>query len=137
SDPGWSHASFSDHVQNSGGRFGAWLADLSLFLMGASAWWIVVLLLHRVYSSYLRLASQLLKTEEAATAHERVRWEQGLGFALLMFGSMGMEALRLRSLGADLPNGSGGMIGTALAQFCASSFGLTGATLLLLVAFAL
>ncbi|MCK9507263.1 MAG: DNA translocase FtsK 4TM domain-containing protein [Pigmentiphaga sp.] len=135
-DPGWSHASFSNHVQNSGGRVGAWLADLSLFLMGASAWWVVVLLLHRVYSSYLRLANQLLKTDDPS-AHERVRWEQGLGFGLLMIGSMGMEASRLRSLGADLPNGSGGMIGSALAQFCNMTFGQPGATLLLLVAFAL
>lgn len=43
-DPGWSHAGVSDALANPGGRFGAWLADLALFLFGLSAWWWVVLL---------------------------------------------------------------------------------------------
>ncbi len=136
-DPGWSHAVQADRVHNSGGRFGAWLADLSLFLVGASAWWVVVLLLQRVYASYLRLANHLLRSgNEPETAH-RVHWEQGLGFAALMVGSVGLEALRLRSFGEALPHGSGGMIGDTIARYCAMSFGYTGGTLLLLVLFAI
>ena len=35
-DPGWSQASAVQHLQNWGGRIGAWLADLMLFVFGAS-----------------------------------------------------------------------------------------------------
>ncbi|MFW7344850.1 MAG: DNA translocase FtsK [Pigmentiphaga sp.] len=136
-DPGWSHAVQIDHVHNSGGRFGAWLADLILFLIGASAWWFVVLLLQRVYASYLRLAHQFLRGGSDADVPQRVRWEQGLGFCALMIGSVGLEALRLRSFGESLPHGSGGMIGESIAKYASSSFGYTGATLLLLVLFAI
>ena len=37
-DPGWSHASDVARVANPGGRFGAWLADLLLYLFGISSW---------------------------------------------------------------------------------------------------
>lgn len=43
-DPGWSHASVVEQLHNPGGRFGAWLSDLALFLFGLSAWWWVVML---------------------------------------------------------------------------------------------
>ncbi|GAA4336472.1 DNA translocase FtsK [Pigmentiphaga soli] len=135
-DPGWSHAVQSDHIHNSGGRFGAWVADLALFLLGASAWWLVVLLLQRVYASYLRLASQLLRAQPEEE-HARVHWEQGIGFAALLIGSVGLEALRLRqAFGEGLPHGGGGMIGDAIARYFAATFGFTGGTLLLLVLFA-
>ena len=38
-DPAFSTSGSSAIVQNWGGRFGAWLADGSLFLLGFSAWW--------------------------------------------------------------------------------------------------
>ncbi|VCU71597.1 DNA translocase FtsK [Pigmentiphaga humi] len=136
-DPGWSHAVQTDHVYNSGGRFGAWLADLILFLIGASAWWLVILLLQRVYASYLRLANQFLRGHADTDANQRVHWEQGVGFVALLIGSVGLEALRLRSLGDALPHGSGGMIGETIARHAASSFGYTGGTLLLLVLFSI
>ncbi|MDX3907684.1 MAG: DNA translocase FtsK 4TM domain-containing protein [Pigmentiphaga sp.] len=136
-DPGWSHAVQIDRVHNSGGRFGAWLADLILFLIGASAWWLVVLLLQRVYASYLRLANQFLRGGADSDVPQRVRWEQGLGFCALLIGSVGLEALRLRSLGESLPHGSGGMIGETIAKYASSAFGYTGGTLLLLVLFAI
>ena len=36
-DPGWSHAAMVERIANPGGRFGAWLADLLLYLFGLSA----------------------------------------------------------------------------------------------------
>src|SRR5689334_3562277 len=35
-DPGWSHENAVAHVANLGGRAGAWLADLLLFIFGFS-----------------------------------------------------------------------------------------------------
>ena len=35
-------------IHNKGGTLGAYLADILLYLFGFSAWWWVILLLHRV-----------------------------------------------------------------------------------------
>ena len=37
-DPGWSHSVAAGAVHNAGGRFGAWIADLLLYLFGLSAY---------------------------------------------------------------------------------------------------
>src|SRR4051812_39803181 len=42
SDPGWSHEASATHVINAGGKAGAWIADIALYVFGASAWWWVV-----------------------------------------------------------------------------------------------
>ncbi|HVC11736.1 MAG TPA: DNA translocase FtsK 4TM domain-containing protein, partial [Burkholderiales bacterium] len=47
-DPGWSHSATGAVAQNAGGRFGAWLADLLLYLFGVSAYWWVALCLYIV-----------------------------------------------------------------------------------------
>src|SRR5213076_3360003 len=41
-DPGWSFSGVGGPIANRGGVAGAWLADLLLYLFGASAWWWVV-----------------------------------------------------------------------------------------------
>ena len=56
-DPGWSHAALVDHIANPGGRAGAWLADLWLYIFGVSAWWWVALLAFLVAWGYRRLNS--------------------------------------------------------------------------------
>jgi S-DNA-T family DNA segregation ATPase FtsK/SpoIIIE len=44
-DPGLvACAAMVERIANPGGRFGAWLADLLLYLFGLSAWWWVGLL---------------------------------------------------------------------------------------------
>jgi S-DNA-T family DNA segregation ATPase FtsK/SpoIIIE len=54
-DPGWSHAAQVERIANPGGRVGAWLADLLLYLFGLSAWWWVLFLLFLVVWGYRRL----------------------------------------------------------------------------------
>ena len=51
-DPGWSHDVVVAKVANLGGRAGAWLADLMLFIFGFSAWWWVVCFLRLVWKDY-------------------------------------------------------------------------------------
>ena len=48
SDPAWSNAS-GGAVTNIGGKVGAYLADLLLYVFGASAYWWVVLFGRRIY----------------------------------------------------------------------------------------
>lgn len=139
SDPGWSHSFGRDatELHNRGGLIGAYISDVLLYLFGFSAWWLVVLLLHRVRAGYLRLANQIRTRGEPETL-ARVRWEQGIGFFMVMLGSVGLEAYRLSSWGMKLPartdftSGAGGVIGQDWSGFLSSAVGFSGSTLILL-----
>ena len=138
-DPGWSHSFGRDAemLHNRGGLIGAYISDVLLYLFGFSAWWLVVLLLHRVRAGYLRLANQIRTRGEPETL-ARVRWEQGIGFFMVLLGSVGLEAYRLSSWGMQLPgrtdvtSGAGGVIGHAWSGFLSSAVGFSGSTLILL-----
>src|SRR5512146_1074411 len=54
-DPGWSHSATGAAISNAGGRVGAWISDILLFLFGISAWWWVALLACAVIRGYRRL----------------------------------------------------------------------------------
>src|SRR5580692_6988483 len=56
-DPGWSHSIGGAQIKNSGGRAGAWISDLALYLFGASAYLWVLFLFFCVFWSYRRLES--------------------------------------------------------------------------------
>ncbi|WP_323011538.1 DNA translocase FtsK [Castellaniella sp.] len=130
-DPGWSHSVHAGVTQNLGGTFGAYIADLLLYLFGASAWLWVLLLLRRVVAEFYRLTRVVLPTKIPELL-PRVRWEVGIGFALLFLGCMGIESLRLQSWGTSLPAGAGGQLGHLLASMLAATAGNAGGTLLLL-----
>ncbi|HET9350118.1 MAG TPA: DNA translocase FtsK 4TM domain-containing protein, partial [Burkholderiales bacterium] len=119
SDPGWSHSATDAVARNGGGAFGAWLADLLLYLFGVSAYWWVALCAYIVVWGYRRLDGARLA---AALG----------GFALLIGSSAALERLRMHSLAVELPLAPGGLIGEALSVPLAGALGLTGATLALL-----
>jgi S-DNA-T family DNA segregation ATPase FtsK/SpoIIIE len=124
-DPGWSHSATAAIAQNAGGRVGAWLADLLLYLFGVSANWGVVLCALLVARGYRRIdGSPLLDRRPLAIAFG--------GFALLLLASAALEALRLHSLRAELPLAPGGLLGDVIGRSLAGFAGYTGATLLLL-----
>ncbi len=125
SDPGWSHSATAAATQNAGGRAGAWLADLLLFLFGVSAYWWAALCLYIVVWGYRRLDGTTL------IDHRPLVVAFG-GFALLIVASGGLEALRLHSLLAQLPHAPGGLIGDVVAKVALAGLGFTGATLVLL-----
>ncbi|HUH59168.1 MAG TPA: DNA translocase FtsK 4TM domain-containing protein [Candidimonas sp.] len=131
-DPAWSHSVHAATTLNKGGTLGAHVSDFLLFLFGYTAWLWVVLLAQRVVFGFYRLTN-LLSPQPSAEALPRVRWEVGIGFALMFIGAMGIEALQLTQLGAGLPAGAGGQLGKLLAQLMSLSLGTTGCTLLLLV----
>ncbi|WP_426176597.1 DNA translocase FtsK [Massilia sp. TWR1-2-2] len=133
-DPGWSHDVVVNKVSNLGGRAGAWLADLMLFIFGFSAWWWVVCFLRLVWKDYRALTQKFVMEAQFDPEHQHeavIRWT---GFVLLVIGSMGLEYLRMYSLQVQLPRAPGGVLGQLIGQG-ALSFGFTGATLLLLLLF--
>jgi S-DNA-T family DNA segregation ATPase FtsK/SpoIIIE len=124
-DPGWSHSTGSLEIRNSGGRAGAWLADILLYVFGVSACWWVMLLVYAVVWGYRRL--------DGSSISDRRPFIIALaGFVVLLVASSGVEALRFHSLKTALPLAPGGMIGAVVAQLLGSTFGFTGATLILL-----
>jgi S-DNA-T family DNA segregation ATPase FtsK/SpoIIIE len=124
-DPGWSHSVASDEIHNAGGRFGAWLADLMLYLFGLSAYWCVLFLLMGTWWGYRRLDGN-------GSADRRPFWIATTGFLALLLASACLEALRLHWLEVQLPQGPGGLLGIALGDPLQRFFGFTGSTLVLL-----
>ncbi|MDE2600308.1 MAG: DNA translocase FtsK 4TM domain-containing protein [Rhodocyclaceae bacterium] len=129
-DPGWSHAAMADHIANPGGKFGAWLADLMLYLFGVSAWWWVVCLALLLVWGYRRLGF----SQETNRRHLSV---VAIGFLVLLAASSGMEALRFWSIKAALPFQAGGMLGHGVSGIALKYLGFTGGTLILLTLMAL
>jgi DNA segregation ATPase FtsK/SpoIIIE, S-DNA-T family len=136
-DPGWSHASQVPNLMNWGGRLGAWIADLLLFVFGFSAWWWCVMLLRSVWSGYRRLSERFFLRREPEPQHPQETIIRSAGFLLLMLGSVGIEYMRMYSLKAQLPRAPGGVLGELIGTSAQSSLGFTGATLLLMLFFGL
>jgi len=125
SDLGWSHSATGAVIENAGGRAGAWLADLMLYVFGLSAYWWIVLCVFLVVWGYRRI--------DGKTRPDRRPIAIALaGFVVLVVASAAIESLRLHSLRAELPFGPGGMMGEVVGTLAAGSLGFTGATLALL-----
>ncbi len=133
-DPAFSHTASGAGVENIGGRFGAWVADIVLLLFGLSAHLLVFGLAITVVRGFRKLHradhGDPLNDDLPAYAH-------GIGFVLLLLAAVGLEALRFHSLGIALPGLPGGIVGGAIAQFFQAGVGFTGATVILLVAIAI
>ena len=125
-DPGWSHAAIAERIANPGGRFGAWLADMLLYLFGFSAWWWVALPFFLLAWGYHRL-SRLFGGDRRPLVLALT------GFTVLLLASSGLEAMRFWSLQAALPLAPGGMLGYEAGRLAAQYLGFTGGTLILLV----
>jgi DNA segregation ATPase FtsK/SpoIIIE, S-DNA-T family len=136
-DPGWSHASVVPRVHNLGGRAGAWLADLLLFIFGFSAWWLCLCLLRLVWKGYTGLTQTFVLSREPEPEHQHEYIIRIAGFVLLFLGSVGLEYLRMWSLKVQLPRAPGGVLGQLIGHSAHVGLGFTGATLLLLLLFGL
>jgi S-DNA-T family DNA segregation ATPase FtsK/SpoIIIE len=125
-DPGWSHATDATAIANIGGEFGAWLADLLLWVFGLSAYWLIALCMYLI-----RWAYRCLDARAGAVPPHPIVWLTG--FVLLLLGSSGLEALRFWSYDGPLPLAPGGMLGLAISQPLAQQLGFTGATMMLVL----
>src|SRR5262249_9815041 len=127
--PARAHSTSASTIHNAGGRVGAWVADVMLYLFGLSAcWWIVL-------CGFL-VAWGFRSIERGAQGDRRSYAVAAIGFAIVLLASSGLEAARLHSLRVALPHAPGGIFGAVIGQAMAQALGFTGATLILLVAFA-
>ncbi|HWI36124.1 MAG TPA: DNA translocase FtsK 4TM domain-containing protein, partial [Burkholderiales bacterium] len=118
-DPGWSHSATDAVARNAGGVVGAYIADIFLYLFGLSAYWWIVLCAAAVVWGHRRIPPKAL-------------WLALGGFAVLVFSTSSLEALRLHTLSAQLPFAPGGVIGHAAGSGLSIALGFTGATLVLI-----
>jgi len=126
-DPGWSHGLTEiGSIRNAGGRVGAWIADVMLLLFGVSAYWWVVFGGAVVWSGFRHIEADEVRDQRSYAV-------AAVGFAVVLAASCGLEAIRLYSLKAVLPQAPGGMLGAMFGGALAQALGYTGATLILLV----
>ena len=127
-DPAWSTSGDGSPVHNRAGTIGAWLADLVLFLFGASAWWFVAAGGAIVVASFRRIADPDRESDHSRSLGV-------LGFVLVVLSSAAIESLRFWKAGLALPVAPGGALGESIGGTLARALGHNGATLALLAAF--
>jgi S-DNA-T family DNA segregation ATPase FtsK/SpoIIIE len=124
-DAAWSTSGAGMPLVNRIGRLGAWVADVSYFLFGFSAWWCVAVGVRL----WLSLLANRLRGDEANRAVPRrlVFW---LGLVLLLYASTSLEWARLYNLETRLPGGhSGGVMGYLLGPLSVQWLGFSGSGL--------
>ena len=130
-DPAFSTSGSGAAVRNWGGRFGAWLADGSLFLFGLSVWWCIAAGVRAWLST---LAGWMRAGEEAATeplgfSHTRLAF--WIGLAVLLCASTALEWSRLYRFEGQsrLPDHAGGAFGYLVGPMAVKWLGFTGSGL--------
>jgi S-DNA-T family DNA segregation ATPase FtsK/SpoIIIE len=140
-DPSWSNNSGGE-IKNIGGKAGAYISDLMLYVFGVSAYWWVVLFARRVTQGWTKIANPewLQEEQEKSQTQDQknhqdaivVRW---LGFLMTLLSSVTLESIRLHSLTVSLPNHPGGVLGEMIGDPLQGLLGFTGSTLFLLFIF--
>ena len=141
-DPAWSNNSGGE-IKNLGGRAGAFVADLLLYVFGASAYWWVILFARRVMQGWTKIANPewLQEEQEKVQQHDQksnqevllIRW---LGFLMTLISSVTLESIRLHTLKIPLPySHPGGVLGEMIGDPLQDLLGFTGSTLFLLFVF--
>lgn len=127
-DPGWSRTGSIGRIQNAGGPFGAWIADVFFSLFGYLAYLFPVMLAYRAWIVFRDRAHQ--------TAPDWILIGLRLvGFILVMVAGTGLAAMNYGSAVSDLPNSHGGLLGTSVSAAVDGAFSYTGGTLLLIAVF--
>jgi len=126
SDPSWSYRGPSQVVLNTGGRAGAWIADILLSLFGYVAYLVPAM----IGVAGIRIF-QHRKDETPVSRKHRII--VGTGSLLALIGACGLASLHFSK--ADQVFASGGWIGNTAGAGLVSVFSFTGATLFLLALF--
>lgn len=128
SDPAWSHSIAVSQYQNIGGSVGAYIADVSFFVFGLSAWWFCLVFLRQVWRNYRQLSHRFVMERHTEEPHPFEIWVEVFGFALILSSSVSLEFLRMYTLKAALPSIPGGVVGELLGTLAFTALGFTGAT---------
>jgi S-DNA-T family DNA segregation ATPase FtsK/SpoIIIE len=124
-------------MANWGGRFGAWLADASFFLLGYSVWWCLAAGLRGWLGALGRWIRPEGEAGPAAAAGSRRRWVFWLGLLVLLTASALLEWSRLYRFEPRLPDHAGGALGYLVGPLAVQWLGFTGSGLVAIAALVL
>ena len=114
-------------ARNWGGRFGAWLADGSYFLLGFSVWWMLALGIRAWVLSLARwLRGESLSVTDTKPSDRVKFWAC---FVLLLLASSALEWSRLYRFELVLPGHAGGVLGYLAGPVSVKYLGFTGSGL--------
>ncbi|MEY2684025.1 MAG: hypothetical protein RJA09_1169, partial [Pseudomonadota bacterium] len=142
-DPAWSTSGAGGGaIHNWGGRLGAWVADISYYLLGLSVWWCGLVALRAWLQAWARwirgagLTAAGVAPAVAPSADARTRWLRRLVWAAAFIGLLSASAVlewgRLYRWDALLPGQAGGVWGAVLGPGAQKWLGFTGSALLAL-----
>ncbi len=135
-DTAWTTSGTGAALVNRGGRLGAWIADVSYFLLGYSVWLCVIV----AARAWLSLLAKRLRAntglEDAYGQDRAVRaWWQSphlifwFGLLLMIDASAALEWTRMYRLESQLPGHSGGVLGYVLGLQSMQILGFAGSGL--------
>jgi S-DNA-T family DNA segregation ATPase FtsK/SpoIIIE len=123
-DAGWTHSGSIQRISNSGGVFGAWLADFMLSFFGLCAYTFPFIIIWQGYLTYSNRRPEQSRT--MLTLH----W---LGAITTIVSADALFNFYFLHTGIELPHNTGGILGQEVGASLAVAFGNSGATLFLLV----
>jgi len=127
-DPGWSRTGSGAQIENAGGPFGAWVADIFFSLFGYLAYLFPVMLAYRAWIVFRDRSHQ-----------SQLDWIlvslRAVGLILVFVAGSGLAAMNYGSEVSDLPYSHGGLLGASVSTAVDAAFSYTGGTLLLLAVF--
>jgi len=126
SDPAWSHAGSTAQVHNLGGRAGAWLSDLLLYLIGRMAFLLPLVLL---WYAWRFLRDPL----DGAGGNPLVPLTRMIGLSVALLGGAVLGHVQMHP--NSLPGGSGGVLGSFFGSLLLDSIGRGSTTVFALVLF--
>jgi len=126
-DPGWSKTGTDGPIENAGGPFGAWLADVFFSLFGQLAYLFPLMLAYQIW--------QLLRDRYGVRPDLLLLAVRLIGFLLIMIAATGIFVMQYGESHSVLPFSSGGLLGLTTATGVDAAFGYIGGTMLLFAIF--
>lgn len=127
-DPGWTYTGANETVNNMVGRSGAWVADVFLFFFGFLAFIFPMMLAWQAWVIFR-------ERETAGVFSWPIFIFKGVGLFLTIFAGTGLAAMHFYTFGLDYQYGSGGIVGSEIADLLIPVFSYVGTTLILLAMF--
>lgn len=126
-DPGWSHTSSTQQVQNAAGRAGAWFADVLFMALGYFAYIFPLLLAVKTWQIFRH-------------RHQPWQWSGWLfswrliGLVFLILSGAALADIHFQDT-SGLPASAGGALGESLSALAVDALNIQGSTLLFLALF--
>jgi DNA segregation ATPase FtsK/SpoIIIE, S-DNA-T family len=140
-DPAFGTSGLGGAIHNKAGLLGARVSGAALYVLGFSAWWLVLVGLRAWLGAFFKwrrdtsgAPQAAASAPDAAWAPQAPRWLFWLGLALLIASSCALESTRLYRWEAALPDHAGGVLGYTLGPASTQWLGFAGSGVLWIAA---